>query len=365
MLSLPKIFITEKGERHAKSGHPWVFEGEVVRIDGEPTDGELVNVFSPKERFLGTGYYNSSSKIRVRIISTNANDKFDDDFYRRRLKYSLDYRMTVMGDDIRASRLIFGEADSFPGLTVDYFENTLVVQTLSLGTEKIKDRLLSMLVELMRDAGLSVRAVYERCDVQIRELEGMNQFKGFWNPEQFGIDPSLEDGHVTLKENGILYDVDYVNGQKTGFFLDQKYNRLAAAKLARGRNVLDCFTHTGAFALNCVAGGAAHVTAVDISASAIEQTKKNAAMNGFTDRMTFEVADVFELLTDMLNRHSREYDYIILDPPAFTKSSSTVKDAFRGYKDINMRAMRCLPRCWLPACCSMHCPSKAFGTLFF
>jgi len=352
MLSLPKIFITEKGERHAKSGHPWVFEGEVVRIDGEPTDGELVNVFSPKERFLGTGYYNSSSKIRVRIISTNANDKFDDDFYRRRLKYSLDYRMTVMGDDIRASRLIFGEADSFPGLTVDYFENTLVVQTLSLGTEKIKDRLLSMLVELMRDAGLSVRAVYERCDVQIRELEGMNQFKGFWNPEQFGIDPSLEDGHVTLKENGILYDVDYVNGQKTGFFLDQKYNRLAAAKLARGRNVLDCFTHTGAFALNCVAGGAAHVTAVDISASAIEQTKKNAAMNGFTDRMTFEVADVFELLTDMLNRHSREYDYIILDPPAFTKSSSTVKDAFRGYKDINMRAMRCLPRGGYLATCS-------------
>ncbi len=356
MLSLPKIIITEKGERHVKGGHPWVFEGEVVRIDavenGGPSNGELVHVFSQKDRFLGTGFYNANSKIRVRILSTNANDTFDKDFFRRRLKYALDYRVTVMGDDIRASRLIFGEADSFPGLTVDYFGDTLVVQTLSLGIEQRKDMILWNLVSLMREMGLPVRAVYERCDVAIRTLEGMEEFKGFWKPETFGIDPTKESGHTMLTENGILYDVDYVNGQKTGFFLDQKYNRLAAAKLAKGRRVLDCFTHTGAFALNCVKGGAEHVTAVDVSGLAIKQTKKNAALNGFTDKMSFLEADVFALLTDMLNRRSREYDYIILDPPAFTKSSSTVKDAFRGYKDINMRAMRCLPRGGYLATCS-------------
>lgn len=358
MQSLPRIYITEKGERHAKSGHPWVFEGEVVRIaDGSPENGDLVNVFSEprnggRERFIGTGFYNSASKIRVRIISTNANDKFDDAFYIRRLKYALDYRRTVMGDDFTSSRLIFGEADQFPGLTVDLFENVLVIQTLSLGIEKIKDTLIEGLVSLLPEYGVNVRAVYERCDVAIRELEGMEQFKGYWHPERFGIPNDETEGHVTLTENGIKYDVDFVNGQKTGFFLDQKYNRLAAAKIAKGKRVLDCFTHTGAFALNCVKGGAEHVTAVDISALAIEQTKKNAEMNGFTDKMTFLCADVFELLTNMVNEKRHDYDFIILDPPAFTKSSSTVRDAYRGYKDINLRAMRCLPRGGYLATCS-------------
>ena len=350
MLDLPRVFITEKGERHAKSGHPWVFEGEVVRLpDGLPSDGGLVNVFSPKERFIGTGFYNSSSKIRVRLISTNANDRFDDEFWRRRIRYALDYRKTVMGADFRASRLIFGEADTFPGLTVDLFENVLVAQTLSLGIEMIKDKLFSTLVELLPEYGVRVAGVYERCDVAIRELEGMEQFKGYWKPELFS---DLPNGHVTITENGIKYDVDYIDGQKTGFFLDQKYNRAAAARLAEGRRVLDCFTHTGAFALNCAAGGAEHVTAVDISASAIEQTKKNAAMNNLCDKMSFVTADVFELLTNLAESKRGEYDYIILDPPAFTKSSSTVKDAFRGYKDINMRAMRSLPRGGYLATCS-------------
>ena len=350
MLDLPRVLITEKGERHAKTGHPWVFEGEVVKIVGSPEDGGLVNVFSPKERFLGTGFYNSSSKIRVRLISTNANDKFDGDFWRRRIKYALDYRKTVMGDDFRASRLIFGEADTFPGLTVDLFENVLVAQTLSLGIEKIKDDLFSTLVELLPEYGVKPTALYERCDVAIRELEGMQQFKGYWKPELFN--GSTPNGHVVITENGIKYDVDYIDGQKTGFFLDQKYNRSAAARLAKGKRVLDCFTHTGAFALNCAAGGAQHVTAVDISASAIEQTKKNAAMNGLTDKMSFVTSDVFELLTELCEKRRGEYDYIILDPPAFTKSSATVKDAFRGYKDINMRAMRSLPRGGYLATCS-------------
>lgn len=355
MLQLPTIFITEKGVRHAKTGHPWVFEGEVVRMDGAAENGELVHVYSEpknggKAKFIGTGYYNSNSKIRVRIISTNANDTFDDDFYRRRIKYALDYRKTVMGYDFSCSRLIFGESDQFPGLTVDLFEDILVTQTLSLGTEKVKDKLFAMLCELLPEYGVTVRGVYERNDVNIRTLEGMECYTGWWMGESFPDKPA--DGHVTIRENGISYDVDIFNGQKTGFFLDQKYNRLAAAKLAKGRRVLDCFTHTGAFALNCVNGGAEHVTAVDISASAIDQTKKNASLNGFEDRMEFLCADVFELLTKMVNEKRHDYDYIILDPPAFTKSSSTVKDAYRGYKDINYRAMRCLPRGGYLATCS-------------
>lgn len=355
MLPLPKIFITEKGERHARSGHPWVFEGEVVRTEDNPADGDIAVVYTEprnggKAKFIGSGYYNSHSKIRVRLISTNANDRFDDEFYRRRIRYALDYRKTVMGDDFRASRLIFGEADQFPGLTVDLFEDVLVVQTLSLGTEKVKDLLLTTLCEMLPEYGVNVRAVYERNDVNIRTLEGMEAFTGYWKPENFPDKP--EGDHVIITENGIRYHVDYVNGQKTGFFLDQKYNRLAAAKLAKGRRVLDCFTHTGAFALNCAANGAEHVTAVDISAVAIEQTKKNAALNGLTDKMDFVTADVFRLLTDMVNEKRHDYDFIILDPPAFTKSGDTVKDAFRGYKDINMRAMRCLPRGGYLATCS-------------
>ena len=355
MLSLPKIYITEKGERHARSGHPWVFEGEVVRTEDNPADGGLVTVFTEprnggKAKFIGSGYYNSHSKIRVRLISTNANDRFDDEFYRRRIRYALDYRKTVMGDDFRASRLIFGEADQFPGLTVDLFEDVLVVQTLSLGTEKVKDLLLTTLCEMLPEYGVSVRAVYERNDVNIRTLEGMETFTGYWKPDLFPDKP--EGDHVIITENGIRYDVDYGSGQKTGFFLDQKYNRQAAAKLAKGRRVLDCFTHTGAFALNCAAGGAEHVTAVDISETAIAQTKKNAALNGLTECMDFVTADVFRLLTDMVNGKRHDYDFIILDPPAFTKSSDTVRDAFRGYKDINMRAMRCLPRGGYLATCS-------------
>ena len=353
MLDLPKVTITEKGERHAKDGHPWVFEGEVVGVDTRPEDGALVNVFSKKDRFIGTGFYNSHSKIRVRLISANANDKFDRAFYERRIKYALDYRRTVMGDDMHASRLIFGEADLFPGFTVDLFEDILVCQVLSLGIEKIKDMLFDILLKLLPEYGVRPRAIYERCDVAIRELEGMEQFKGYYTAAGSGLsDGSDLDGHVTITENGIKFDVDYVNGQKTGFFLDQKYNRRAAAKLARGHRVLDCFTHTGAFALNCAAAGAEHVTAVDISDSAIAQTKKNAELNSLAGVMSFETADVFELLTSMVNEKRREYDYIILDPPAFTKSSSTVRDAYRGYKDINMRAMRSLPRGGYLATCS-------------
>ncbi len=353
MQDFAKIFITKKGELHAKGGHPWVFEGEVVKIiptDGtEIEDGTLVNVFSRTEEkpcYIGTGFYNSNSKIRVRLISTNANDRFDNDFWKRRVKYALDYRKTVMGDDFHSCRLIFGEADMFPGLTVDLFENVLVTQVLSLGIERVKDVIFSALLELLPEYGITPSAIYERNDVNLRVKEGMEEYKSFYKND------GDADGHVLISENGIKYDVDYIDGQKTGFFLDQKYNRLAAAKIAKGKTVLDCFTHTGAFALNCAAAGAKSVTAVDISALAIEQVKKNTAMNSLEDRMDFLCTDVFALLTEMAKSKEKKYDYIILDPPAFTKSSQTVKDAYRGYKEINFRAMKCLPRGGYLATCS-------------
>ena len=347
--SYPKVFVTKKGEAHLKSGHPWVFEGEVTAVSGEFENGDIADVYSSKNRYLGSGYINSNSKIRVRVISKNANDKFDEAFYKRRLKYAVDYRRTVMGErDFKCCRLIFGEADLFPGLTVDRFSDVLSVQVLSLGIEKIKHFLILDLVEILKEYGENITAVYERNDVAIRELEGMEQYKGFF--EAPGLLSSREPT-VIIEENGIKYEVDFVNGQKTGFFLDQKYNRLAIQKIAAGKTVLDCFTHTGAFALNAYSAGAKAVTAVDISGEAIEKAKKNAELNGFSG-INFVTENVFDLLTEMKNGGKCPYDFIILDPPAFTKSSSTVSSAYRGYKEINLKAMKLLPRGGYLATCS-------------
>ena len=347
--SYPKVFVTKKGEAHLKSGHPWVFEGEVTAVSGEFENGDIADVYSSKNRYLGSGYINSNSKIRVRVISKNANDKFDEAFYKRRLKYAVDYRRTVMGErDFKCCRLIFGEADLFPGLTVDMFSDVLSVQVLSLGIEKIKHFLIPDLVEILKEYGENITAVYERNDVAIRELEGMEQYKGFF--EAPGL-LSYREPTVIIEENGIKYEVDFVNGQKTGFFLDQKYNRLAIQKIAAGKTVLDCFTHTGAFALNAYSAGAKAVTAVDISGEAIEKAKKNAELNGFSG-INFVTENVFDLLTDMKNGGKGPYDFIILDPPAFTKSSSTVSSAYRGYKEINLKAMKLLPRGGYLATCS-------------
>ena len=326
-----------------------MFEGEVTAVSGEFENGDIADVYSSKNRYLGSGYINSNSKIRVRVISKNANDKFDEAFYKRRLKYAVDYRRTVMGErDFKCCRLIFGEADLFPGLTVDRFSDVLSVQVLSLGIEKIKHFLIPDLVEILKEYGENITAVYERNDVAIRELEGMEQYKGFF--EAPGLLSSREPT-VIIEENGIKYEVDFVNGQKTGFFLDQKYNRLAIQKIAAGKTVLDCFTHTGAFALNAYSAGATAVTAVDISGEAIEKAKKNAELNGFSG-INFVTENVFDLLTDMKNGGKRPYDFIILDPPAFTKSSSTVSSAYRGYKEINLKAMKLLPRGGYLATCS-------------
>ena len=355
----PRVVITAKGTRWVEQGHPWIYEGEVIRQEGDCENGGLVDAVSEKGKYLGTGFLSEKSKIRVRLLSRNANDRFDAAFWQRRLQYAWDYRKTVMGDQTSCCRIIFGEADGFPGLTVDRFSDLLVTQTLSIGMERAKDMIFPALVKLLREDGEVIRGVFERNDVAIRELEGMAQNKGWYVLP--GETPP-ESPTTEICENGVYYSVDVENGQKTGFFLDQKYNRLAVAKLAKGKRVLDCFTHTGSFALNAAKGGAEHVTAVDVSASAIGMARQNALRNGLEDRMDFVTADVFDLLPELAAKGGKPYDFIILDPPAFTKSRKTVDSAQRGYKEINLRALKLLPRggYFATASCSHFMPSELF-----
>ena len=355
--NFPRCIITTKGTRWVEQGHPWIYEAEILREEGECENGSLVDAVSEKGKYLGTGFLSRQSKIRVRLLSHNANDRFDEAFWRRRIQYAWDYRKTVMGEDISCCRVIFGEADGFPGLTVDRFSNILVTQTLSIGMERIKGMLFPLLVQVLREDGQEIQGIYERNDVAIRALEGMEQGKGW-----FPLGEPTPDTVTEICENGIYYRVDVENGQKTGFFLDQKYNRLAVAKLAKGRRVLDCFTHTGSFALNAALGGAEHVTAVDISASAIDMARANARRNGLEEKMDFLVADVFDLLPELAAKGKAPYDFIILDPPAFTKSRKTVESAQRGYKEINLRALKLLPRggYFATASCSHFMPSEQF-----
>ena len=355
----PRVVITAKGTRWVEQGHPWIYEGEVIRQEGDCENGGLVDAVSEKGKYLGTGFLSEKSKIRVRLLSRNANDRFDAAFWQRRLQYAWDYRKTVMGDQTSCCRIIFGEADGFPGLTVDRFSDLLVTQTLSIGMERAKDMIFPALVKLLREDGEVIRGVFERNDVAIRELEGMAQNKGWYALP--GETPP-ESPITEICENGVYYSVDVENGQKTGFFLDQKYNRLAVAKLAKGKRVLDCFTHTGSFALNAAKGGAEHVTAVDVSASAIGMARQNALRNGLEDRMDFVTADVFDLLPELAAKGGKPYDFIILDPPAFTKSRKTVDSAQRGYKEINLRALKLLPRggYFATASCSHFMPSELF-----
>ena len=369
--NFPRVSITAKGEKALRGGHPWVYADEVTLLpcpDSAPlTDGEPIDVYSAKDKYLGTGFYNSHSKIRIRILSRNANDTFDAAYWERRLRYALAYRRTVMGEtDFRCCRLVFGEADGFPGLTVDRFENILVAQVLSLGIERIRDVLFPALVRILRDEyGARIDALYLRNDVAIRALEGMEQYTGFFTAEGLelrseateaacAVAEGREFGTTTITENGIRYTVDYINGQKTGFFLDQKYNRLAIRQIAEGKTVLDCFTHTGSFGLNAAAAGAKKVTSVDISADALKMAHRNAVENGLEDRIEYVEADVFDYLK-MLSEAGRKgspYDFIILDPPAFTKSRDTLRNAIKGYREINAAAMRLLPRGGYLATCS-------------
>ena len=355
----PKCIITQKGTRWVEGGHPWIYEAEVLSEEGNAENGALVDAVSEKGKYLGTGFLSRNSKIRIRLVSRNANDRFDENFWARRIRYAWDYRKTVMRDDKTCCRVIFGEADAFPGLTVDRFGDVLVAQTLSIGIEHIKPMLFPLIVRVLNEDGEGIKGLYERNDVAIRALEGMEQGKGWFDIP--GL-PTPESTVTTITENGIEYLVDVENGQKTGFFLDQKYNRLAVRRIAKDRKVLDCFTHTGSFALNAAAGGAAHVTAVDISESAVEMAKANAERNGLADRMDFVVADVFDLLAELLREGKKPYDLIILDPPAFTKSRKTVQSAERGYREINSAALKLLPPggFFATASCSHFMPTELF-----
>ena len=337
---LPAFTVSKKSERKLKAGHPWVYDNEIESSPESVENGSVVDVLSTKGTYLGSGLVSEKSKIRIRLISTNANDRFDESFWQRAVKYAVDYRLAVMGDDFSACRLVFGEADRLPGLTVDKYGDILSVQVLSVGIERVKDIIYKALVSELAAHGVQVRGIMERNDVAIRELEGLKQYKGWYEADFLPAPPSPV---TEIVENGIIYEVDVLEGQKTGFFLDQKYNRLAAAKIAKGKRVLDCFTHTGSFALNAAKGGAMHVTAVDVSQLAVDTARENAKRNGLLDRMDFICEDVFELLPRLKEEGAR-YDFIILDPPAFTKSRKTIGSAERGYKEINLRAMRLLPR---------------------
>ncbi len=345
----PSVTVTSKAEAAILRGHPWVYDGEILSMDEIPENGSLADVRSRKGAYLGTGFFSEKSKIRVRLLSRNANDRFDAAFWERKLRWAWEYRKTVMGpEDLDACRVVFGEADMFPGLTVDKFHDLLSVQVLSVGMEKVKDLLLPLLVRILREDGQPVRGVFLRNDASLRDKEGLPQHKG-WFPLPGETPPESPVTEIT--ENGVKYLVDVENGQKTGFFLDQKYNRRAVGRLATGRTVLDCFTHTGSFALNAALGGAKHVTAVDVSASAVEMARANAERNGLGGIVDCVSANVFELLP-ALEKEPVKYDFIILDPPAFTKSRKTAANAMTGYKEINYRAMKLLPRGGYLATCS-------------
>ncbi len=371
MRNFPRITVTDKAAKKAKGGHPWVFGDEVLTLthpDGSPMEknesapmlpaGALADVYSEKGRYLGTGFYNEHSKIRVRLVSTNANDTFDESFWHRRLTHAVEYRKTVLRADFDSPtggvRVIFGEADHFPGWTVDRYGPVLVSEILSAGIQARRDMLYENLVQVCREAGMEVCAIYERCTGHLRQLEGLDEYEGYWNPAYFGLTEETSPRETTLTENGIRYTVDFVGGQKTGFFLDQKHNRRAAAGLAKGKRVLDMFTHTGSFGLNCAAAGAESVESVDISADACAMARRNAKENGLSEILTVTQADVFDMLRKLAEdkKNKGKWDYIILDPPAFTKSRETVKSAYRGYKEINTLAMTLLPRGGYLATCS-------------
>jgi len=337
------IVTLKKGEgRTVKAGGLWVYDNEIASTAGRFEDGDIVEVRDFDGYFLGYGFINRRSRIAIRLMSRHREHPVDAALLEKRVRDAWNYRKAVMGEDISSCRLIFGEADFLPGLTVDKFSDVLVVESLALGIDRFKLTILDLLKKVMLEDGIGIRGVYERSDAKVRLQEGMERFTGFIG-EPF-------DTKVEIIENGVKYLVDVKEGQKTGFFLDQKYNRRAVAALAKGKKVLDCFTHTGSFGLNCAMAGAASVLAVDASQLGIEQARENTLLNGLSN-ISFEVADVFELLPQ-LESQGEKYDIVILDPPAFTKSRNSVKNAVKGYREINLRGMRLVKEGGFLATCS-------------
>ena len=336
------IATLKKGEgRSLKAGGPWVYDPEIASILGSFENGDMVIVHDFDGYPLGRGFINTNSKIRIRMMTRKSEQEIDEEFLRKRVRDAWEYRKKTV--DTSSCRVIFGEADFLPGLVVDKFSDVLVVQSLALGIDRLKGKILELLKEEMARDGVVIRGVYERSDAKVRRQEGMELVKGFIG-EPF-------DTKVEICENGVKYLVDVEDGQKTGFFLDQKYNRLAIQRLCRDAEVLDCFTHTGSFALNAGIAGAKSVLGVDASELAVEQARENAALNGLSETVKFVCEDVFELLP-RLEEQGKKFDVVILDPPAFTKSRNSVKNAVKGYREINLRAMKLVKDGGFLATCS-------------
>lgn len=336
------VVTLKKGEgRLLKAGGMWVFDNEIASIMGSFLNGDVVLVRDFDGYPLGKGFINTNSRITVRLLTRDENQKIDDAFLEMRVRDAWEYRKKVT--DTGSCRLIFGEADFLPGLVVDKFSDVLVVQSLALGIDGLKLKILDLLKKVLAEDGIQIRGVFERSDAKVRRQEGMELYKGFIGPEF----PTL----IEIEENGVKYQVDIRDGQKTGFFLDQKYNRLAIQKLCKDAKVLDCFTHTGSFALNAGIAGARQVTGVDASQLAVDQASANAELNGLENTVKFICEDVFELLP-RLEQQEEKYDVVILDPPAFTKSRSSVKNAVKGYREINLRAMKLVKDGGFLATCS-------------
>lgn len=336
------IVTLKKGEgRTIKAGGMWIFDNEIESIMGSFTDGDIVVIHDFDGYPMGKGFINRNSKIEVRLLTRNSKQEIDREFLRQRVKDAWEYRKKTV--DISSCRVIFGEADFLPGLVIDKFSDVLVVESLALGIDRFKLQIIDLLKEILLEDGIKIKGVYERSDAKVRLNEGMERVKGFIG-EEF-------DTNVEITENGVKYIVDVKDGQKTGFFLDQKYNRLAIQKLCRGARVLDCFTHTGSFALNAGIAGAREVIGVDASQLAVDQATENAKLNGLENVVSFRCEDVFELLPK-LEAEGEKFDVVILDPPAFTKSRSSIKNAIKGYREINLRAMKLVKKGGFLATCS-------------
>lgn len=364
------VIVLKKGEgRTIKAGGAWVFDNEINRVEGSFENGDIVEVHDHDGYFMGYGFINTNSKIRVRMMSRRKENPVTEELIETRIRNAWEYRKAVMNPELYglsgvsnadeknessvsteseklqklSCRLVFGEADFLPGITIDKFSDVLVIESLALGTDKMKDIILDACKKVLAEDGVKIRGIYERSDAKVREQEGLERTKGFIG-EPF-------DTKVLIEENGVKYYVDVENGQKTGFFLDQKNNRRAIASLCKGKKVLDCFTHTGSFGLNCAAAGASSVLAVDASDVGCAQAEENAKLNGLEKIIKFQCADVFDLLPD-LEKKNEQYDVVILDPPAFTKSRASIKKAVTGYREINIRGMKLVKNGGFLATCS-------------
>lgn len=333
------VTLKKREGRTIKAGGAWIFDNEIESIKGTFKNGSLVKVEDFDGYPMGSGYINQNSKIRVRMMTRKADQEIDDAFLMMRVKNAWEYRKTCV--DTSSCRVIFGEADFLPGLTVDKYEDVLVVECLTLGMEQFKEKIAAMLREVLAKDGIQIRLVFERSDAREREKEGLPRYKGIlWNCDAMTEEEALcYARHVHIVENGVKYEVDVIDGQKTGFFLDQKYNRLAMQKICKGKKVLDCFTHMGTFALNAGIAGAAEVMGLDISEYAIEQATANAKRNDLSDTVKFRMANVLDELPKLYEA-GKSYDVVILDPPAFTKSRQATKNAIKGYREINMKGLK-------------------------